>query len=69
MGDDEVVAEQFTFDSAQDRVYVFTPKGDVVSLVHGATPLDFAYHVHTEVGHRCRGARVNGTLVPLTYVL
>ncbi|MBT7340324.1 MAG: bifunctional (p)ppGpp synthetase/guanosine-3',5'-bis(diphosphate) 3'-pyrophosphohydrolase [Halieaceae bacterium] len=69
VGDDEVVAEQFTFDSAQDRVYVFTPKGDVVSLVHGATPLDFAYHVHTEVGHRCRGARVNGTLVPLTYVL
>ena len=69
VGDDEVTAEQFTFDSAQDRVYVFTPKGDVVSLVQGATPLDFAYHVHTEVGHRCRGARVNGTLVPLTYVL
>ena len=69
VGDDEVIAEQFTFDSTQDRVYVFTPKGDVVSLVQGATPLDFAYHVHTEVGHRCRGARVNGTLVPLTYIL
>ena len=69
MGDDADVSEQFSFDSAQDRVYVFTPKGDVVSLVHGATPLDFAYHVHTQVGHRCRGARVNGSLVPLTHVL
>lgn len=69
VGDDEEVAEQFSFDSAQDRVYVFTPKGDVVSLLHGATPLDFAYHVHTEVGHRCRGAKVNGAIVPLTYVL
>lgn len=69
LGDDAEVAEQFSFDSAQDRVYVFTPKGDVVSLVHGATPLDFAYHVHTEVGHRCRGAKVNGAIVPLTYKL
>jgi len=69
LGDDGEVAEQFSFDSAQDRVYVFTPKGDVVSLVHGATPLDFAYHVHTEVGHRCRGAKVNGAIVPLTYKL
>lgn len=69
MGDDLAVAEQFSFDSAQDRVYVFTPKGDVVSLVQGATPLDFAYHVHTEVGHRCRGAKVNGAIVPLTYTL
>ena len=69
VGDEEVTAEQFTFHSAQDRVYVFTPKGDVVSLAQGATPLDFAYHVHTEVGHRCRGARVNGSLVPLTYIL
>jgi len=69
VGDDGEVAEQFSFDSAQDRVYVFTPKGDVVSLIHGATPLDFAYHVHTEVGHRCRGAKVNGAIVPLTYCL
>ena len=68
-GDDAELAEQFSFESAQDRVYVFTPKGDVVSLIHGATPLDFAYHVHTEVGHRCRGAKVNGVLVPLTTVL
>ena len=54
---------------AQDRVYVFTPQGDVVNLAQGATPLDFAYHVHTEIGHRCRGAKVNGAIVPLTYTL
>ncbi|GHD28407.1 GTP diphosphokinase [Parahalioglobus pacificus] len=68
-GDALEVAEQFSFDVAQDRVYVFTPKGDVVNLANGATPLDFAFHVHTEVGHRCRGAKVNGSIVPLTYTL
>lgn len=68
-GDTGDVAEQFSFDVAQDRVYVFTPQGDVVNLAQGATPLDFAYHVHTEVGHRCRGAKVNGSIVPLTYAL
>jgi GTP pyrophosphokinase len=68
-GDARSVAEQFSFDIAQDRVYVFTPGGDVVNLAQGATPLDFAYHVHTEVGHRCRGAKVNGSIVPLTYTL
>ena len=68
-GDTRGVAEQFSLDVAQDRVYVFTPQGDVVNLAHGATPLDFAYHVHTEVGHRCRGAKVNGSIVPLTYTL
>lgn len=68
-GDNQEVAEQFSFNVAQDRVYVFTPQGDVVNLAHGATPLDFAYHVHTEVGHRCRGAKVNGSIVPLTYSL
>ena len=68
-GDPAQVAEEFSFNVAQDRVYVFTPHGDVVNLAHGATPLDFAYHVHTEVGHRCRGAKVNGTIVPLTYTL
>ena len=68
-GDSRSVAEQFSFDVAQDRVYVFTPAGDVVNLAQGATPLDFAYHVHTEVGHRCRGAKVNGSIVPLTYNL
>jgi GTP pyrophosphokinase len=61
------LTEQFS--RAQDRVYVFTPEGHVINLEHGSTPLDFAYHIHTEVGHRCRGAKVNGRIVPLTYVL
>jgi GTP pyrophosphokinase len=52
-------------DLEQDEVFVFTPKGDVLSLPIGATPVDFAYSIHTEVGHRCIGARVNGRLVPL----
>jgi GTP pyrophosphokinase len=62
-------ADQFVIETQQDRIYVFTPRGDVVSLAVGATPLDFAYHVHTEVGHCCLGARVNGNIVPLTYEL
>lgn len=52
-----------------DRVYVFTPLGDIVELENNATPLDFAYHIHSEVGHRCRGAKVDGNIVPLTYTL
>ena len=68
-GDARTVAEQFSFGVAQDRVYAFTPGGDVVNLAYGATPLDFAYHVHTEIGHRCRGAKVDGSIVPLTYQL
>ncbi|HZW58912.1 MAG TPA: bifunctional (p)ppGpp synthetase/guanosine-3',5'-bis(diphosphate) 3'-pyrophosphohydrolase [Woeseiaceae bacterium] len=51
----------------EDRVYAISPQGDVVEMALGATPLDFAYHVHTEVGHRCRGAKVNGRIVPLTH--
>jgi GTP diphosphokinase / guanosine-3',5'-bis(diphosphate) 3'-diphosphatase len=56
-------------DLYQDEVFVLTPKGDVKTLPQGATPVDFAYAVHTEVGHRCTGARVNGRLVPLSTVL
>ena len=52
-----------------DRVYVFSPNGDVFDLKTRATPLDFAYLIHTNIGHRCRGAKVNGTLVPLTHTL
>jgi GTP pyrophosphokinase len=61
---DNIQAEIF-----EDRVYAITPEGDVIDLPAGSTPLDFAYHVHTEVGHHCRGARVNARMVPLTYRL
>ena len=53
----------------EDRVYALTPKGEVVDLPRAATPLDFAYQVHTSLGHRCRGAKVNGRIVPLTHAL
>tara|TARA_B110000967_G_scaffold15958_1_gene15093 strand:- start:2795 stop:5077 length:2283 start_codon:yes stop_codon:yes gene_type:complete len=54
---------------SEDRVYVFTPEGHVVDLPTGATPLDFAYYVHSDLGHRCRGAKVNGRIVPLSRAL
>lgn len=63
------VAEHITTEFLEDRVYVFTPDGDVLDLPQGVTPLDFAYHVHSNLGHRCRGARANGHIVPLTYSL
>ncbi len=56
-------------DIFSDYIYVFTPTGDIMELPQGATPLDFAYTVHSEVGHRCRGAKVDGSIVPLTYHL
>jgi len=59
--------DQIRDDVFEDRVYAVSPKGDVVELPAGATPLDFAYYVHTQIGHRCRGAKVNGRIVPLTY--
>jgi GTP pyrophosphokinase len=61
--------DQFKSEVFSERVYVFTPKGNIVDLQAGSTPLDFAYHIHTDVGHRCRGARVNGQMVPLTHAL
>lgn len=56
-------------DVFEDRVYVFTPRGDIIDLPAGSTPIDFAYHVHTDIGHRCRGGKVNGKLVSLDYIL
>ena len=61
--------ESMRTDVFQDRVYVFTPRGDIIDLPAGSTPIDFAYHVHTDIGHRCRGAKVNGKLVPLYHEL
>lgn len=69
MATNQGVAELRETEFLEDRVYVFTPDGDVVDMPQGVTPLDFAYHVHSEVGHRCRGAKVNGHIVPLTYCL
>ena len=60
--DDEVVV---SLEELEDRIFVFSPKGDPIDLPLGATPIDFAYHIHTEVGHRCRGAKVNGKMVKL----
>ena len=68
-GDDDALAGEFDTELVEDRVYVLTPKGEVVDLPTGATPLDFAYRVHTEVGHRCRGAKVDGRIVPLNHRL
>lgn len=56
-------------DVFEDRVYIFTPKGDIYDLPAGSTPIDFAYHIHTNIGHRCRGAKVDGKLVPLDHEL
>ena len=61
--------ESMKTDVFQDRVYVFTPDGDIIDLPAGSTPIDFAYHIHTDVGHRCRGAKVNGKLVSLSHEL
>ncbi len=67
--DDESLLESFKTAASEDRVYVLTPGGKVLDLTLGATVLDFAYHVHTEVGHRCQGAKVNGRIVSLTQQL
>jgi GTP pyrophosphokinase len=65
----ETLSEHFRNELFHDRVYVLTPKGQLIDLVKNATPLDFAYAIHSEIGHRCRGAKVNGRIVPLTYPL
>lgn len=65
--DDNALAAELQTELLEDRVYLLTPKGEVFDLARGATVLDFAYLIHTEVGHRCRGAKVNGRIVPLTF--
>lgn len=67
--DDQQIVEHLQTGALHQRVFVLTPAGDVLDLIQGATPLDFAYTVHTELGHRCRGAKVDGHIVPLTYTL
>lgn len=69
MASNKDAPESATSEFLEDRVYVFTPDGDVLDLPQGVTSLDFAYHVHSDLGHRCRGARINGHIVPLTYQL
>jgi guanosine-3',5'-bis(diphosphate) 3'-pyrophosphohydrolase len=69
LSDPREFMESLRIDLYQDEVFVFTPKGDVRAFPRGATPVDFAYAIHTDVGHRCAGARVNGRLVPLSTVL
>jgi GTP pyrophosphokinase len=69
MSDPKEFMDTLKVDLFEDEVFVFTPKGEVKSLQAGATPLDFAYEVHTDVGHRCVGAKVNGKIVPLSYEL
>ena len=69
LGDIGGLADQIRVDIEPDRVYVFTPDGHAIDLPKGSTPLDFAYRVHTEIGHNCRGAKVNGRIVPLNYSL
>ncbi|HEX4985674.1 MAG TPA: bifunctional (p)ppGpp synthetase/guanosine-3',5'-bis(diphosphate) 3'-pyrophosphohydrolase [Burkholderiales bacterium] len=69
LADTGELAEHFRTDLFQDTVYVVTPQGKIVDLPRGSTPIDFAYHLHSDLGHHCRGAKVNGQIVPLTYVL
>lgn len=67
--DPEEFMQGFKIDLFSDEVFVFTPKGKVISLPNKATPVDFAYKIHTDIGHRCIGAKVNGKMVPLDYEL
>ncbi|WP_415905279.1 GTP diphosphokinase [Neptuniibacter sp. QD48_55] len=65
LGESEEFGDMLRGDVVQDRLYIFTPDGHVIDMPKGATPVDFAYRVHTEIGHRCRGAKINGRIVPL----
>ena len=67
--DAEELVDGWKSEVFKDRVYILTPQGDIMDLPASSTPIDFAYHVHTEIGHRCRGAKINGKLVSLDYVL
>lgn len=69
MSDSGEMLDELRSQVFDDRVYAFTPRGDVVDLPIGATPLDFAYHIHSEIGHRCIGAKVGGRIVPFTHKL
>lgn len=69
VGEIQDISSELRTDIASDRIYVFTPEGHVIDLPSVATPIDFAYRVHTEIGHRCRGAKADGRIVPLTYTL
>lgn len=69
MADSGEMIDEVRSQVLDDRVYVFTPKGDVIDLPTGSTPLDFAYHIHSDVGHRCIGAKIGGRIVPFTYQL
>lgn len=69
MAENEELVQEIRSQVFEDRVYVFTPKGDVIDLPMGSTPLDFAYYIHSQIGHRCIGAKVDGRIVPFTYRL
>ncbi len=69
ISDPDEFLENVRIDLFPEEVYVFTPRGEIRTLVRGATPVDFAYNIHTEVGHQCTGAKVNGRMVPLKYEL
>ncbi len=69
VGEGSEFFERFRNDTSEERVYVFSPRGKVIDLPQGSTPLDFAYSIHTDVGHQCRGAKVNGRMVPLNHRL
>ncbi len=69
MADSGEMLEEVRSQVFDDRVYVYTPKGDVIDLPRGSTPLDFAYHIHSDIGHRCIGAKISGRIVPFTYQL